>query len=126
MDDLITVGREQLAVIPHKRAALAACVRVSGLPPKSIAYLLEIDRSHLTKMLTDTPDPRHFPQEKELLLMDVCRNEVPLDWLLLQRGLPVTHEIRVLLAELETLRTDVARLRMEAKAVTNVFKFIGE
>lgn len=128
MSGLLTINDEFIKVIPDKRAALAACVKLSGLPPKAVAGALHIDYSHFTKMLSAAGGDslRHFPQDKENDLMDICRNEVPLSWQLIKRGYPSTHVITCMLAELAALRDEVERLRADQRSVTNVFKFIGE
>lgn len=127
MSDLLYINDDYVRAIPTKRAAIAACVKLSGLPLKAISAGLGIEHSHLTKMITGTGDSlRHFPHEKELALMDLCRNEVPLIWLLTRRGYPSIREIVEMQAELRLLRVEVARLRAEAGAITNVFKFIGD
>jgi len=127
MPSLISINDDFVRAIPDKRAALAACVKLSGLPLKAVSGGLSIEHSHLTKMISGTGDSlRHFPHEKELALMDLCRNEIPLIWLLIKRGYPSIREIIDMQLELSALRVEVVKLRAEAKAVTNVFKFIGE
>lgn len=127
MSDLISINDDFIRAIPDKRAALAACLKLSGLPLKAISGGLSIEHSHLTKMISGTGDSlRHFPHEKELALMKLCRNEIPLIWLLLQRGYPSIREIIDMQLELTALRNEVITLRAEAGAITNVFKFIGE
>ncbi|KAB0665629.1 hypothetical protein F6V25_07865 [Oryzomonas japonica] len=126
MPGLITIGDDLIKAIPDKRAALAACVKICGVPPKVIADQLGIDRSGLTKMIIDTPDPRHFPQEKENELMDLCRNEIPLTWVLLSRGYPSVSEIIAMRAEIIALRAEVERLSSDRPGLVNVFKFIGD
>ena len=116
---MITLSKEHLDAIKDKRQALNVCIRIADLPPKAVAATLGLDRSHLTKMITDTADPRHFPPELELELMQLCRNTVPLDWTLNRLGLPTVQEIQEMQAELE-------QRRMDSRAVTNVFKFIGD
>jgi hypothetical protein len=127
MSDLISVNKEHIQAIPDKRAAIAMCVLLSGLPRKAVAGGLDIEPSHLDKMLTGTGDSlRHFPHEKELALMDLCRNEVPLIWLLIKRGYPSIREIIDMQLELIALRGEVVKLRAEAGPVLNVFKNIGD
>ena len=127
MSDLICINDDFVRAIPDKRASIAACVKLSGLPLKAVSSGLCIEHSHLTKMITGTGDSlRHFPHEKELALMDLCRNEVPLIWLLIRRGYPSIRQILDMQAELAALRVEVVRLRSEARAITNVFKFIGD
>lgn len=127
MSDLISINDDYVRAIPDKRSAIAACIKLSGLPLKAIGSTLSIEHSHLIKMITGTGDSlRHFPHEKELSLMELCRNEIPLIWLLIKRGHPSVREILAMQAENAALRLEVERLRAEAKGITNVFKFIAE
>lgn len=94
MSNIISINDDFVRAIPDKRAALAACVKLSGLPLKAVSGGLSIEHSHLTKMISGTGDSlRHFPHEKELALMELCRNEIPLIWLLIRRGYPSLREI---------------------------------
>lgn len=127
MSNLISINDDFVRAIPDKRAALAVCIKLSGLPLKAVSGGMSIEHSHLTKMISGTGDSlRHFPHEKELALMDLCRNEIPLIWLLIKRGYPSVREIVDMQLELAALRVEVANLRGEAKAIVNVFKLIGE
>jgi hypothetical protein len=127
MSGLLTINDSFIQVIPDKRAALAACVKLSGLPPKAVAGALHIEYSHFIKMIGTTggDSRRHFPHEKETALMDICRNEVPLSWLLLKRGYPSLHVVTCMQAELAALRVEVEQLRHDHRSITNVFKFMG-
>lgn len=126
--DLLTISEANILAIPDKRAAITACVKLSGLPPKAVAHTLSIEYSHFIKMTSSAGGDslRHFPHEKELKLMEICRNEIPLTWLLLNRGYPSTRQILEMQQELDNLRAEVVRLRSEARAVVNVFKCIGD
>lgn len=123
---------ELIRDLPDKRAALRACVLFSGKPLKQIAYEIGVnDPGHLSKMLNPHADPRHFPQEKENLLMDVCGNEVPLLWSLLKRGYEPPATLEQLRAENARLQQENARLqgeleqlRREQRTVANIFKTI--
>lgn len=68
------------------RAAIRLCIESSGLAPKDVAFQLNIDKGHLSRMIGQEDDPRHFPPELLIKLMDVCENEVPLRWLALKRN----------------------------------------
>lgn len=127
MSGLICINDDYVRAIPDKRASIAACVKLSGLPLKAISSTLHIEHSHLIKMISGTGDSlRHFPQDKELPLMDLCRNEIPLIWTMIKRGYPSVRCIAAMESELAALRAEVAQLRADSHAITNVFKFIGD
>lgn len=115
--------------LPDKQAALRMCALLSGKKLKTLAYELGIEASHLSKMLNPSDDPRHFPPNKENMLMDLCGNELPLAWALLSRGYPsprmvaeLSRENAVLRARVDDLLREVAALRGEQRLVMNVFK----
>jgi len=104
------------------RDALRACVMFSGKPLKEIAFRLEIETSHLSKMLNPSPDPRHFPPQKIGLLMDVCGNEIPLLWMICDRGYPDPRNLQRLRDEISRLQGEVLAAKGEARMMVNVFK----
>lgn len=120
MTSMSRVSDELIAELPDLRAALRACQMFSGKQLKAVAFEVGIEASHLSKMLNQTDDPRHFPPEKINLYMDVCGNEIPLRWQILKRGYPLAHAGE--LSELERLRRENAELRAEARTIVNVFK----
>ena len=67
---------------PDMTAAIRLCIQVSGRDQKGICLDLEIDNGHWTRMLNHQA---HFPQDKLTALMDLCGNEIPLEWLAYQR-----------------------------------------
>lgn len=116
--------------LPDKRAALRACVLYSGKALKEIAFEIGVnDPGHLSKMLNVHADPRHFPPEKENILMDVCGNEIPLLWSLVARGYPPPSELQDLRTLNSQLQQQVAQLqaeldsmRSEQRLTFNIFK----
>lgn len=120
------VSDDLILQLSDKRAALRACVMFSGKPLKAVAFELGISADHLSKMLNPSPDPRHFPQEKENLLMDVCGNEIPLRWALLKRGYASPRSVSALVAENERLRLELAQAKTDRKFVMNVFKSLPD
>ena len=108
--------------LPDKRAALRATIMFSGRQLKAVAYDLGIEQSHLSKMINPSDDPRHFPQEKENLLMDICGNEVLLRWALLSRGYPDLRLVLALEAENARLREELETVKNDRRVIMNVFK----
>ena len=120
------VSDQLISELPDKRAALRACVMFSGKPLKTVAYELGIQADHLSKMLNPSHDPRHFPQEKENLLMDICGNEIPLRWALLKRGYASPRAVAALELENKRLKDELEQAKTDRKFVMNVFKSIPE
>jgi hypothetical protein len=108
--------------LPDKRAALRATIMFSGKQLKAVAYDLGIEQSHLSKMINPSDDPRHFPQEKENLLMDVCGNEILLRWALVSRGYPDLRLVQALEAENARLREELETVKNDRRVIMNVFK----
>lgn len=128
--NMTPVSIELVRELPDKRAALRACVLYSGKALKEVAFMIGVnDPGHLSKMLNLHADPRHFPPEKENILMDVCGNEIPLLWSLIARGYPppsALQDLRELNAQLqlqvEQLKAELAAVRSEQKQTINIFK----
>jgi hypothetical protein len=116
------ISNEIITELPDKRAALRATIMFSGKQLKAIAYEIGIEQSHLSKMINPSDDPRHFPQEKENLLMDVCGNEVLLRWPLLSRGYPDLRRLLALEEENARLRAELETVRSDRKLIMNIFK----
>lgn len=99
--ELIDVPRHMIERCETMREALRLCWKVSGLELKEMADDLGIDVKHLSRMLgSNEDDPRHFPPNKLVDLMVICRNAVPLRWLSIQMGEePATDLRRQLITE---------------------------
>jgi hypothetical protein len=82
-------------------------VELSGLCPKEVAFCLEIDQAHFSRMIGRAEDNRHFPPDLLGKLMDVCGNEVPLRFQALSRGYGM-HRLK---SELER-ENDALRIRL--------------
>lgn len=107
------------------KAAIRLCYEVSGLPLKELAFHLEIDERHLTRMMANNPnDQRHFPQDALQRLMDVCQNEIPLRWLALTRGYGLHKLKSELEVENETLRRQLQEQQREMETVKKWMKEI--
>jgi hypothetical protein len=99
-------------------AAINLCIEISGLEDKEIYLPLGIDAGHFSNI---RKGKGHFPPDKLLELMELCRNEVPLVWLAHQRGYGLT----VLKSEAEK-RAEAAEARaraaeMKLRAVVEAF-----
>ena len=108
-----------LDIITQQRDAAAAtmlCVSLSGLLGKQIADKLNIDAGQWSKIERtakfgdegDAHQKANFPLHKLNALMDICRNEAPLLYLLHSRGYDL-NSLRKRETELET------RLRLETE-----------
>ncbi|MHC1696868.1 MAG: hypothetical protein AB9919_02140 [Geobacteraceae bacterium] len=120
------ISNEIITELPDKRAALRATILFSGKQLKAIAYEIGIEQSHLSKMINPSDDPRHYPQEKENLLMDVCGNEILLRWVLLSRGYPDLRLVLDLEAENARLRAELETVRNDRRVIMNVFKGVPD
>jgi hypothetical protein len=115
--------------LPDKRAALRATITFAGKSHEAIAFEIGLDPSALSKMLKNTVDPqalRHFPQEKENLLMDVCGNEILLRWMNLSRGYPTPRQVHHLEEENARLRQELEEVKADRTLIMNVFKQVSE
>jgi hypothetical protein len=68
---------------PSLLAAVLLCIQISGRDPKQLYLDLEIDKGHWSRI---TAGQAHFPLDKLERLMDLCANDVPLEWLAWRRG----------------------------------------
>lgn len=81
--DLISLPLDLVVKQPSLAGAVALCVQTSGLEEKEVYMTLEIDAGHWTRIMKGDA---HFPLNKMNLLMDLCGNEAPLQWLSNSRG----------------------------------------
>lgn len=88
------------------RSAIRMCIETSGLQTKEVAFDLNINKDHLSRMVNNSDDPRHFPPERLDDLMNVCRNEIPLRWQAMNRGYGLYRLKTELELENEKLRRD--------------------
>ena len=69
--------------MPTVDEAVDLCIRVSHRNPKEIYIELEIDKGHWSHMQSGQAN---FPLSKLEDLMDICGNDIPLQWLAWRRG----------------------------------------
>lgn len=63
--------------------AVMTCISVSGRDAKAIYIDLEIDKGHWSRIMDAKA---HFPIDKLERLMDLCGNDIPLQWMAWRRG----------------------------------------
>jgi hypothetical protein len=102
------VPREVIAVQPTKIAAIKLCIQASGLEEKEVCSALDIDSGHFARMMSGQA---YFPNNKEHALMDLCGNEIPLEWDALRRN----KELKPLRSDLEQRLEDVLRENEELR-----------
>ena len=97
---------------PDFKSAIKLCIQVSGKDQKGIAIDLGIDAAQWSRILGGQA---HFPENKLELLMDLCGNDIPLEWLAYRRrkGLHMLEteaqrQLRDKDVELTELRTKLA------------------
>jgi hypothetical protein len=81
--DAVTIPLQLIVKQSTLAGAIALCVQASGLEEKEVYMSLEIDAGHWTRIMKGDA---HFPVNKLNALMDLCGNEVPLQWLSNSRG----------------------------------------
>lgn len=66
--------------------AIHLCIQIGRLPHYAVAQRLGIDKGHFARMMQGQA---HFPTNKMHMLMQVCGNFAPLQWLASQSGMQV-------------------------------------
>ncbi len=79
----VVVPIEIIALQPNLMGAINLCINTSGLEDKEIYSVLEIDPGHWTRV---RKGEAHFPPNKIEELMNLCNNEIPLQWQANKRG----------------------------------------
>lgn len=106
------------------RAAIRLCIETSGLQIKEVAFDLNINKDHLSRMINSSDDPRHFPPERLNDLMDICGNEIPLRWMSLSRNYGLYRLKSALEIENEALKAQLAEQRREQEIMIKLLKEI--
>lgn len=83
------IDAQRLSMCQSLLDAVHLCIHLSKLPHYVIAGKLGIDRGHWTRMMQGQA---HFPTNKLQLLMEVCRNFAPLQWLAKSSGLTIYED----------------------------------
>jgi len=71
--------------------AIHLCIHLSKLPHYAIAEKLGVDRGHWTRIMQSQA---HFPTNKMKLLMEVCGNYAPMQWLATQTGFELFEDAK--------------------------------
>lgn len=118
------VTNEQVGEIGSWAKAMAAAVATSGLKDKSLAIEIDVDPAHFSKMVSGQLG---VMPDKLFRFMDACGSELPLMWLLYQRGYDLSQmkqrqtnlerEIEALKAQLRAERTKNAIITEFCKEV---------
>lgn len=103
--DMDTIARQ-----PSWLAAIRLCVQVSGLQDNQVAIELGIQEAQFSRILAGKAN---FPPLKLVPLMDVCGNEIPLQWLAHHRGYGLVRLKSRLENELEESQRENAELRLK-------------
>ena len=104
------------------RAAIRLCIETTGIAPKEVAFSLNMDSGHLSRMINTSDDPRHFPPERLNDLMDICGNEIPLKWQAQSRGYGIHLLKTALELENEKLRKELEEKNREHELMLKVFR----
>lgn len=116
----VRIAAEIIAAQPTKLAAIKLCIQASGLNDKTIGAALDIDSGHMARMLNGQAG---FPNNKEHALMDLCGNEIPLEWDAMKRG----KELKPLLSTVEQQLQAERAARLEAERQLEIIKrFVKE
>ena len=92
-----------LELIGSLTEACERCWKGSGLPAKVVAAELGIDYKHWTRMFNRN-DSRHFPPDKIIALMVLCKSVLPLEWQAWKMGYALhDQELTVVLRALHEL-----------------------
>lgn len=105
------------------KAAVRLCIEVSGLERKQVAFHLELQDAHLSRMLADSKDDeRHFPINKITKLMEVCGNNIPLRWMANTRGFGLYRLKSEVEMENEALKREIEKEREEKALMLKMFR----
>lgn len=113
------VSNEAAAGISSWAKALAATVAASGLKDKSLAIELDIDPAQLSRTVSGQLG---IMPDKLFRLMDVCGTEMPLMWLMYQRG----YDLSQMKQRQTELEREIERLRVELRSERTKNEIITE
>lgn len=117
------VDMKVIADLPSINAACAKCAEWSGLSDKVICIETDMDPGQWSRIKSGQAHPS---SDFLLKLMDVCGNEVPLVWLIHQRGYD-PHSLRRRENELERdLRMEREKTAKLEDELTTIKKFMKE
>jgi hypothetical protein len=85
--------------------AVILCIQLSHLPHNAIARKLGIDKGHWTRMMQAQA---HFPTNKLKMLMELCGNYAPMQWLAASTGFELFEDAKA--KRKEELRRELEEL----------------
>lgn len=115
----VIVPTSVIAAQPTKLSAIKLCMQASGLQDKEICDALGIDCGHFSRVLKGDA---YFPNNKEHALMDLCGNEIPLQWDALRRGKELKPLLSTLEQENDELRRQLAEKSRENELMVRLWK----
>lgn len=119
---LRAVSPEEIEACKTFHGAISATVNGSGLQDKSVAIEADIDPAQLSKMMSGQAG---IQADKLFRLMDTCGSELPLLWLLWQRGYDPAS-LRERETELERrIRSLEAEVQERDKKLQHFQEFLG-
>ncbi len=118
--DVEDVSDAVLLKKPDFLSAIRLCMDVSGLQDDHIASVLDMQPAQFSKCRNGLA---HFPPNKLMPLMDLCRNDIPLRWLAVHRG----KEVKPLVSTLERENTELKlQLQQRDHDLETIKRFIKE
>ena len=89
--------------------AIHLCIHMSRLPHYAIAQRLGVDKGHWTRMMQGQA---HFPTNKLKMLMEMCGNYAPMQWLAASTGFELFEDAKA--KRREELQRELAELENAA------------
>lgn len=108
-----TVDQAVIAAQSSMTSAINLCISISGLDDKEVCRTLSIDAGHWSRI---RKGEAHFPIDKLDDLINLCGNEIPLQWWALKRG----YELKPIRSALERqlLEKDIEIEQLRAELST--------
>lgn len=97
---------------PDFRAALNLCLQASGLDYSQIAAECGIDAGQFSRIVKGNAN---FPDEKLNHLMDICGNQIPLEWLAFSCGYRLQRLQSEVEAELDRVSAERDELELKLR-----------
>lgn len=118
----LQIPLSEIVGLSSKKRALFRCVELSGKDDQTIAEALDIDKAQWSRIKNGGA---HFPEDKEIELMQICGNYVPLIWELYACGFD-PDSIRPLQSEMERAMAakdaELAELRNEREVMMKLLR----
>lgn len=121
------ISDKVISACKDMRGAIRLCIDVCGLERKEVAFALNLQESHLSRMLSDTmgSEERHFPVNLLLRLMSLCENDIPLRWLAMQKGYGLFRLKSQLEMENELLQRQLVEKTLEVETMLRLVREMG-